>query len=335
MSDRVPLQWQAPMWRVVTEAHRQSRLAHALLLTGPAGVGKRHFAHALSQWLLCESSGDGGLACGRCRGCLQFAAGSHPNLFWLRPLFDDKTDKQKRDIGVEQLRDLGDKLTLSTHYGGARVVVFDPADALNVAGVNALLKTIEEPPPSTYLLLISERPMSLAATLRSRCQRLRLPVPTADAALAWLAAEAPTVDDTVRNRASAQAQGAPLRALASLSSGLMDQQMQWRRDWIAIATQQRSPLAAAAAVGREREQVALWLGSFITFLGELLRERTAGVVAVDGDGLGLRIQLPGMWQLIDEAFESSRRIQANAAPQLAVESLMIAWWRWTLARPRR
>lgn len=329
-----PLGWQASLWQRLQEAHAQQRLTHALLLAGPAGIGKRRFAAALAQGLMCESPAVDGLACGTCRSCLQYTAGSHPNLFWLKPLYDDKTDKQKRDISVEQLRDLGDKLVLSSHYGGAKVVVFDPVDALNVAGVNALLKTIEEPPQATYLLLVSERPMSLAATLRSRCQRLRMTPPSESDALAWLKAELPDTDETLRAQALARAQGAPLRALASLQSGLMEQQNQWRRDWLEIAAQKRSPLVVAATVGREREQVGVWLSSFISFLGDMLRERvTASSQHGDLSRLAGTIPLPGLWQLIDEAFESARRIQASAAPQLVVESMMIAWWRWTLTRP--
>lgn len=332
MSVATLLPWQNTLWSVVTEAHANGKLAHALLLAGPGGVGKRPFARALAQALLCEAPTVQGGACGSCRGCVQFEAGSHPNLFWLQPLFDDKTDKQKRDIGVEQLRDLGDKLVLSAHYGGSKVVVMDPVDALNISGVNALLKTIEEPPPNTYMLLVSERPMALAATLRSRCQRLRFAPPDEVQARAWLRDQEPALSGAALERALDLAQGAPLRALAGYRSGLLEQQGKWRADWLDVAAQKRAPTAAALAVGKDREQVSAWIAAFIAFLGELLRARVSGQQAADLGAIPARIGMPGLQAMLDEAFESARRITTSASPQLVVESLMIAWWRWSMAR---
>lgn len=332
MSAAAILPWQHDLWRIVGEARDQQRLAHALLLAGPAGVGKRTFASALTQTLLCEAPAAGGYACRVCRSCVQFAAGSHPNLFWLRPLVDDKTDKQKRDISVEQLRNMGDKLVLSAHYGGAKVAVLDPADALNTNGVNALLKTIEEPPPNTYLLLISERPMALAATLRSRCQRLRFSPPSSDEAQAWLQQQEPVLTGALLEHALTSSQGAPLRALAAHRSGLLDLQRKWRSDWLDVAAQKRPPTAAAVAVGKDREQVSAWLSAFIVFLAELLRVRVSGQPSADIGAIAARIAPSGLQALIDEAHESARRITTSASPQLVVESLMIAWWRWSMAR---
>jgi DNA polymerase-3 subunit delta' len=326
------LPWQSALWSVVTEARTNEKLAHALLLAGPAGVGKRQFARALAQALLCEAPSAQGTACGQCRGCVQFDAGSHPNLFWLQPLFDEKTDKQKRDISVEQLRDLGEKLVLSAHYGGSKVVVMDPVDALNVSGVNALLKTIEEPPPKTYMLLVSERPMALAATLRSRCQRLRFAPPSDEQARAWLREQEPALTGASLERALDLAQGAPLRALAAHKSGLLEQHGKWRTDWLDVAAQKRAPTAAAVAVGKDREQVSAWIAAFIAFLGELLRARVSGQQSADVGPIAARIGMPGLQAMLDEAYESARRITTSASPQLVVESLLIAWWRWSMAR---
>ncbi|MDB5968056.1 MAG: polymerase-3 subunit delta [Hydrocarboniphaga sp.] len=332
MSLAAILPWHKALWSVVCEARANDKLAHALLLAGPAGVGKRQFARALAQALLCESPDQQGEACGKCRGCVQFEAGSHPNLYWLQPLFDDKTDKQKRDISVEQLRDLGEKLVLSAYYGGSKVVVMDPADALNVNGVNALLKTIEEPPPKTYMLLVSERPMALAATLRSRCQRLRFTPPAEAEARAWLREQEPALSAVALERTLDLAQGAPLRALAGHKSGLLEQQGKWRSDWLEVAASSRAPTAAAVAVGKDREQVSAWIAAFIAFLGELLRARVSGQQAGDLGQVPGRIGMTGLQAMLDEAYDAARRITTSASPQLVVESLMIAWWRWSMAR---
>src|SRR5690606_10991779 len=98
-------------------------------------------------------------------------------------------ERKRRDIAIDAARRLIERLSLSAHYGRARVAVIAPADALNVNSVNALLKTVEEPPPSTHLLLLTERPQALPATLRSRCQRVRMSTPAADEAQVWLDAQ--------------------------------------------------------------------------------------------------------------------------------------------------
>jgi DNA polymerase III subunit delta' len=154
-------------WQRLLAAHASQRLAHALLLAGPRATGKAAFATKLAGFLLCEHAEAARRPCGACRGCALIAGGSHPNLMRLAPAED------KRDIAIDDVRALLERLHLSSHYGGAKVAIVEPADALNASGVNALLKTIEEPPPATYVLLVSERWRALPATLRSRCQILR------------------------------------------------------------------------------------------------------------------------------------------------------------------
>jgi DNA polymerase-3 subunit delta' len=173
MSAWSPHAWQAERWKQVLGAHAAGRLAHALLLAGPRGAGKGHFAAGLASFLLCESSGHARRPCGECRSCVQIAAGTHPNLMRLQPAED------KRDIAIDDVRALLDRLHLSSHYGQAKLAIIEPADALNASGVNALLKTVEEPPPATHLLFVSERWRALPATLRSRCQILRFARPRA------------------------------------------------------------------------------------------------------------------------------------------------------------
>lgn len=320
------LPWHETLWATLNEARANGRLAHALLLAGPEGVGKRAFARRLAYGLICEARDDHGAACGRCRSCLQLAAGTHPNLFWINVDRDEKTGKEKRDISIEQLRDLSGRLALSSHYGGAKIAVIDPADAMNVAGVNALLKTIEEPPPATHIILISERPQALAATLRSRCQRLRFGLPDWEQARDWLAREAADLPQG----ALEQAGGAPLKALAAHRSGLIDLQQQWRRDWLDVWNQRKTPVVAASAVGRDRDQASAWLSALLVFFAELLRLRVSPDAGGELASIATRIQFAGLQQMMDEALESQRRLRSNAAPQTVIESLMIAWWRWSM-----
>lgn len=321
-TDKLP--WHDEPWRMMQDAARSGRLSHALLLAGPAGVGKRAFARRLAASLLCESRLADGAACGSCRGCTQRAAGSHPNLIWLTREFNEKTDKEKRDISMDQLRGMMDRLSLSSHYGQARVVVIEPADALNVNGVNAVLKTVEEPPPGSHLLLISERPMALAPTLRSRCQRLNFSVPPIAEAEAWLKAMAPGINASAALRDSA---GAPLAALDAKESGALELRNAWREQLYALAAQRVDPLTAASKV--DKDSAPVWLRAFMGLLREILR----GLAGVDAEpraqALAPRLGAAHVEQLLAEAVESQRRLQSNANPQLIIESLMISWWRRT------
>ena len=303
-----PLPWQEDLWLRVTTLALQERLAHALLFAGPQGVGKRHFATALTAFLLCEKRS--GFACGQCRSCQQFSAGHHPNAYFLRRETDEKTGKQKRDIAIEQVRELSERLTLSSHYGQAKVAVIDPADALSTNGVNALLKTIEEPPSNSHLILISERPQALLPTLRSRCQRSRMAAPDSMQSLAWLGGEGKAELDALE-----QAHGAPLKARALLDSGEAERGRKWAAEMSAIAAQKRDPLAVAAVVGKEEMPVFLeWL---LGWLNSQLR-----VQARSGTEY-----LRGIDQMIQETFSALQRLRSNANPQLQIESLLILWWR--------
>ena len=191
MTGWAPQSWQQERWAQVRAAHAAGRLAHALLLAGPRDAGKEHFANGLASYLLCEALEAGRKPCGACRSCLQLAAGTHPNLMRVAPAED------KRDIAIDDVRGLIDRLHLSSHYGQAKVAIVAPADALNASGVNALLKTVEEPPPATHIVLVAERWRALPATLRSRCQILRFTRPRvarAEAADEWSRALAEACD---------------------------------------------------------------------------------------------------------------------------------------------
>jgi len=165
---------------------QRDRLPHALLLTGPAGTGLSQFGQALAGALLCETPQTAGSpGCGRCAACGWMAAGSHPDFRALNRMVDDD-GKESAEIKVEQFRTLGDFFTVGAHRAGRRVVIIDPADALNTVTANALLKTLEEPGEGLLFILISHRIDALPPTIRSRCQLYRLDGPDLDAACAWI-----------------------------------------------------------------------------------------------------------------------------------------------------
>jgi len=204
---------------------------HAVLLHGQAGIGKKGLAVDFAAEILCEAAAGQARPCGRCSGCVLFASGNHPDLrlivpdslAWLRPSGSDEEggeveesgddDKRparvSREIKIDRVRAIGALVEVTAHRAGTRVVLLSPAEALNLAAANALLKLLEEPPPRTQFILTSDRIDEVLPTIRSRCVLQRVPPPARDAALAWLRSLG--VDDA--EEALDAAGGAPLKAL--------------------------------------------------------------------------------------------------------------------------
>jgi len=208
--------WNLALWQALPE--RQA-MRPVLLLSGPEGVGKAAFAAALAHALLCADPAADRQACGACPSCRLARAGNHPDLRVLgdeaQAEDDDAAEategrkKGSRWIRVGSVRDLSDFLALSAHLGGRKVVVLEQAERLHPSASNALLKTLEEPPPGTHFLLVTAKPARLPATVRSRCVGIAFALPTREHSTAWLEAQG-------AGRAAlalAQAGDAPLAAL--------------------------------------------------------------------------------------------------------------------------
>ena len=165
-------------------AHNAGRLHHGWIITGPRGVGKATLAWRIARFLLATPDSDGGMFAPPQPQTLdipdgtpiarRMAALSEPRLTLLRRPWDDKAERLKADITVDEVRKLKSYFTLSAADGGQRVAIIDAVDEMTVSAANALLKLLEEPPAKVTLLLISHQPARLLPTIRSRCRELRL-----------------------------------------------------------------------------------------------------------------------------------------------------------------
>jgi DNA polymerase-3 subunit delta' len=201
------------------------KLHHAWLLAGPKGVGKASFAQAAARRVLAEAAGPPfdmpGIETDDDHPIVKLVeAGSHPDMRWLERLTDEKTDKLKRNISVDQVRGLAELFGLSPAMSDWRVAVIDTVDDLETSGANALLKTLEEPPPNTLFFLVSHAPGRLLPTIRSRCRRLEFDKLDDDAMTSILALHAPSLSDAERKKIIAMSFGSAGRALAFAELGL-------------------------------------------------------------------------------------------------------------------
>ena len=174
-----PLPWHGEAWARFNQQLADESLPHALLLAGVAHSGKGRLALALARLLLCQSP-SGGLTCGKCHACELSANGSHGDLRWLQP------EEKSRVIKIDQVREPVNFATKTASFGASKVIVIAPADAMNTNAANALLKSLEEPSPGTFLILACDQLHGVPATIRSRCQIVKLPVPNDEHALEWL-----------------------------------------------------------------------------------------------------------------------------------------------------
>ena len=235
--------WQHEVFARLERNLREGRLAHALLFAGPARMGKADVARALAARLLCQAPRDDGLACGSCRACTLLAAGTHPDFQSITFEIVEKTGKPRTELVVEQIRDLGEWFSKTSQFGGAQVVVVEPAEMLNIAAANALLKTLEEPSGNRYLLLVSSRPGRLPATIRSRCQRLEFALPNREVARAWLVARGHAADAV--EAALDAARGQPGLADAWLAQGGLALRAQVQAELDAVGRGKASPIETA------------------------------------------------------------------------------------------
>lgn len=214
MADAYP--WQDGLWQQLAGRRQHS---HAYLLHGPAGIGKRALAERLMARLLCQRPA-GLEACGQCKSCLLLTAGTHPDNYVLEPEEFDKP------IKVDQVRELVDFVVQTAQLGGRKVVLLEPAEAMNLNAANALLKSLEEPSGETVLLLISHQPSRLLPTIKSRCVQQACPLPSEAMSLAWLAQALPDASAEERGELLALAAGSPLAALRLQAQGVREQRAQ-------------------------------------------------------------------------------------------------------------
>lgn len=214
------LPWHHSAWHDLVRRQHHSGLPHALLFNGRQGIGKHSFALHVAQWRLCVQPHDEG-ACGHCHSCLLWQAGTHPDVLVCQP------EEGSRQIRIDAIRHINQFLSQTPQISACQVVVIRPLEVMNLNAANALLKTLEEPPGESLLLLETERIGSVLPTLRSRCQRLVMAPPTTPEALQWLIEQG--IDQGSAEWALRFNPQAPLQALQWCQTERVKQVQQWQQ----------------------------------------------------------------------------------------------------------
>lgn len=333
MSDAAILPWHQEQWRRMTDRRQGGRLPHALLLTGPQGLGKLAFARSLSQLLLCESPTAGATACGHCRQCDLFLAGTHPDVR-LVTLAEDSTQ-----VTIDQIRELIGFMALTSQQGGYKTVIIDPADQMNTAASNALLKCLEEPPSDSLLMLIASRPARLPATIRSRCQTLAFHLPPEEQGRAWLADQVGVTDDT--GLALKLAQGAPLAALGLVRGEANEGRQALFSDLYAVVEGRRDPVGTAAGwLKLDLKQSLYWM---YTWLVDMIRLKAVSTPPMfintdfeeDLARMAQKMDIKALYQQLDQLLEAWHQVEKSVNKQLLLEDLLLAWAPAPSARDRQ
>jgi DNA polymerase-3 subunit delta' len=333
------------MWSIIGHAAPLASLeralasgapAHAWLFVGPAGIGKHATAIEFAAALNCLSNGD--KPCGECKPCQDTLAGRYVDVEVVAPGGicdepDHRDHSDSRNLRICQVRRLEHLLALAPYAGGRRVAIVDAADTLQVEAANAFLKTLEEPPPGSVIILLAERPERLPDTVMSRCQRLdfrRVDRDVLHAALLAHGADGPTAE-AIASAARGRI-GWALRALAD--PAMLDERAHMLDDAVRLAHAGRVARFAwaRAAQGRgsddARERYFRELSVWETWWRDVLLYSAGGSDgAVNQDRAAILSQEGKMYRpaeivvFLQSLLNTREMMQANVDPQLALENL--------------
>ncbi|MBE9516341.1 MAG: DNA polymerase III subunit delta' [Proteobacteria bacterium] len=315
--------WHREPWAILTT--QLQRLPHAMLLQGQQGLGKTGFAMRLAQSLLCQSRGSDAAACGQCKSCQLFVAGSHPDLSFIDP---EETGKA---ITVDQTRALANYLYLKPHMGSHKITIIAPAENMNIHAANSLLKMLEEPPLGNIMILVSSLPGKLPVTIRSRCLPIKFAAPDNTTGRAWLVAEGVAVEQA--EQALIYSSGAPLTALALAKSDFLGRSLDWLRDIATLYSTRKGSASDVAAKWKKEgsAETLLWLQETVQDM--IRRANGLGPMLPAADEKAeqwlqdtiKQLNLTKLFGFLDSISEARTLLSTPLDEQLLLESLLIKW----------
>ena len=317
--------WLQSTWEHLQGYIRQQRIPQALLISGAPGIGKRFLAETFSRSLMCHSPLPDYSACGQCHSCRLFAAQTHTDFLCLEP------DEPGKAIGIDKIRQLIVKLALKPQFETYRVVIITPADQMNIASANAFLKCLEEPTERTCLILLTEKPSRLPATIRSRCQAIQCRVPTKQVARQWLVEQGVSENiDTLLNLA----RGAPLVAKLYADQSIVGLRQSYFDAWVQMTEGKTNPVEVAEKWQKsdllDLSTVLRWMIDWvldiikIKYLADLDQLHNPDMKK-SLQGFAERLELKGLYRFYDDLLTAYSQLDTQINKQLMLEQILIDW----------
>ena len=315
--------WQQTSWEQLQKRHAANNIPHALMLIGPQGNGKYQFARSFAKFLLCNDSTGTNTYCNQCQSCHWFDNNTHPDLNEILP-----TGKANI-IKVDQIRELCQQLALTSHSGGYQIALIYPAENMNLNAANSLLKSLEEPNGNTLYILVSHEPGQLPATVRSRCQMVKMPTPAPDFAQQWIEQQGINVNFPLQNLL-AIAGGAPLNALKLLNEQQLEKRVQLAQELVAVIDDQSCLVPTAEKWAKQNiHQINLWL---LSWVNDMIKERFCPDHCYQQNPdvqnvlqtLNNKLKLTLLFRVHDQLMQANQAIK-TANQQMLAESILLSW----------
>ena len=305
---------------VLRRSLRTHKTAHSYLFEGVSGCGRKKTALALIQAIFCSVKNDD--ACGVCPSCRKVAGGSHPDIHLLEPL------KDKRDISIEQVRQLQRELSLRPYEAPRKTCIIDPAERMNANSANSLLKTLEEPPGHALIILLTENAGMLLPTIRSRCQLIRF-APLSPEHLAGLLQQGGRDENTAALLAQ-MACGSMQRAVELDNEVLVARRDEVLSHLSRLTTGQIATVFnAAEELSGDRETTLELLDMLISFYRDAVH-LNSGVNDIINVGIRSAIEkiatrqpLPKTLELLEKICDVRKDVVRNANSKLALDHLFM------------
>lgn len=317
--------WQQNQWVSLLRSYQLNRLPHALLLRGIKGLGKKEFATCITKLLLCDAQNDNENC--TCKACHLIEAGTHPNILWVGP------EKEGQVIKIDQIRNVVEFIQNTGLHKKQQIAIINPAHSMNTSAANALLKTLEEPPQHSLIILISDESNRLPATLLSRCQWLHFKVPAREQALSWLQKQ--NQENKNINLMLSLAQGAPLTALKHLESDYLLQRENLYHCLITCAQADQANIDSIFKMCEQKDTVLLLhLDLFYFWFMDLFRLKfmqTACIMNVDYlphmNKIISKINAEALSELIWLVVQLRKQVLSgmNFNKQMLLENLFLKW----------
>ncbi|WP_447511247.1 DNA polymerase III subunit delta' [Acinetobacter geminorum] len=310
--------WQQTTWETLTT--RFPNIGHGILFYGKQGCGKHAFAKHFLAWVLCLNKQPQG-PCGECSSCQWLKSDTHPN--YVHITTDEENKKQNAKIKIEKIRDL---LPFVQQTGeGWRVILIEPAEALNLASSNALLKTLEEPGERVVLILLADHYLKLPATIRSRLQHFALDRISYEQATSYLNEHLSEIAEAQPDLLLGLSNDMPLQAIEIAKSDWFAKRQIFLNDWLKIVAQKNMPLFLS---GKWQKELSFndFIVLFEYLLGDLIcikLNQPQKNTDIDFEQLSPYYDLESLFNIYNELQQAKKLVEQNVQTQLIIDQLFV------------